>query len=135
MGNLSVVGQWYMASDQNWFVERSASASNEKDHKGNIRVYGTDQHVEQCVSALLAWKTSVQDGSDVRVVVPRLYEHRADGMEDNNGVGALGGSDENEVIATMPEGKVLQQKIGPEKISEACSTLTLRSPALVSTVM
>jgi hypothetical protein len=83
----------------------------------------------------LAWKTSVQNGSDVRVVVPRLYEHRANGMEDNNGVGTLGGSDENKVIATMPEGKVLQEKIGPEGISEVCLILTLRSPALVSTVM
>ena len=55
-------------------------------------------------------------------------------MEDNNGVGALGCSDENEIIATMPEGKVLQEKIGLKK-SEECSTLALRSPRLVSTVI
>src|ERR1700683_4607627 len=115
--------------------QKYISIKRENSYKGYIRVHGTDQHVEQCVPALLTWKTSVQDGSDVRVVVPRLYEHGADGMEHNNGVGALGGSDENEVITTMPESKVLQEKIGLEEISEGCSTLTLRSPALVSTVM
>jgi hypothetical protein len=115
--------------------QKCISIKREKSYKGDIRVHGTDQHVEQCVSALLAWKTSVQDGSDIGVVIPRLYKHGANGMEHNNGVGALGGSDENEFIATMPEGKVLQDNMGLEEILKECSTLTLRSPALVSTVM
>lgn len=70
-------------------------------------IVATIQDISKGVAALLARKTSVENGSNVGIVVPVCHDDWADAMDDNDGVVALGGDILDESVSILPDGQVV----------------------------
>lgn len=75
--------------------------------KAATGVDSTSKDVQDRVTGLLARDTSVQDSSDVGVVEPGLNEDGADNVHDDDGVGAVRRSVEDELVAAVPQSQVV----------------------------
>lgn len=76
-------------------------------YQPSTRVHSANEDIEDSVTRLLARKTSVQDRGYVRVVIPWLDDDGPDDMHDDDGVGTVRWSVENELITAVPEIEVV----------------------------
>jgi hypothetical protein len=66
-----------------------------------------EKDINERVARLLARKSSVDDSRDVFVIVELLHVDRSDGVQDDDGVGAVGGNVFDESLSSMPEREVV----------------------------